>query len=137
MDELNALLSPLPGYGLLTEQMKQRALAGALVPDSFGIWPGQPGYETTYDPYFAALGLLGYLMAQPVLRQTSSEGTSVAVDAPDWGALSTYFRSMSPICAATGNGVLNRVAIPDVPHVYRTNMNHGGERYGDIDTDMG
>lgn len=137
MDELNALLSPLPGYKLLTEQMKQRALDGALVPDSFGIWPGQPGYETTYDPYFAALSLLGYLMAQPVLRQTSSEGTSVAVDAPDWSALSTYFRSMSPICAATGNGVLQRVAIPDVPHVYKRNMNYGGEQYGDVDTDLG
>ncbi|QFP95337.1 hypothetical protein SEA_YUUY_8 [Microbacterium phage YuuY] len=137
MDELDALLSPLPGYGLLTVQMKQRALDGALVPDSFGIWPGEAGYETTYDAYFAALNLLGFLMAQPVLRQTSSEGTSAAVDAPNWSALAAYFRSLSPICAATGNDVLNRVAIPDVPHVRKVPMNYGGEQYGDVDTDMG
>lgn len=137
MDELDALLAPLPGYGLLTVTMKQAALDGARIPDSFLLWPGEEGYEPTYDVYFAALNLLGFLMAQPVLRQTSSEGTSVAVDAPNWSALSTYFRSMSPICAAQGNGVLQRVAIPDVPHVYKRNMRYGGEQHGDVDTDMG
>ncbi|AVO24400.1 hypothetical protein PBI_ADLER_9 [Microbacterium phage AlexAdler] len=136
MDELNALLQNLPGYALLTETMKQAALNGAQVPDSFGIWPGEEGYEPTYDVYFAALTLLGYLMAQPVVRQTSSEGTSVAVDAPDWSALAAYYRSQSVICNATGNGVLQRVTIPDVAHVRRTPMEGYGHGYGDVDTDL-
>ncbi|AVR56274.1 hypothetical protein PBI_ETNA_9 [Microbacterium phage Etna] len=136
MDELNALLQNLPGFTLLTETQKQAALTGAQVPDSFGIWPGEEGYEVTYDVYFAALTLLGFLMAQPVVRQTSSEGTSIAVDAPDWRALATYYRSQSVICNATGNGILQRVTIPDVPHVRRTDMRGDAHGYGDVDTDL-
>ncbi|WNO28256.1 hypothetical protein SEA_GAREY24_9 [Microbacterium phage Garey24] len=136
MDELNALLQNLPGYALLTETQKQAALTGARVPDSFGLWPGEDGYEVTYDVYYAALNLLGFLMAQPVVRQTSSEGTSIAVDAPDWRALAAYYRSQSVICSATGNGVLQRVAIPDVPHVRHANMEGAGHGYGDVDTDL-
>lgn len=136
MDELDALLMNLPGYGLLTVTMKENALNGARVPDSFGIWPGHEGYEATYDVYFAAINLLGFLMAQPVVRQTSSEGTSVAVDAPNWGALAAYYRSQSMICNAQGNGVLSRVTIPDVPHVRRTNMQYGGDDNADVDTDV-
>ncbi|AVR56095.1 hypothetical protein PBI_BEEBEE8_10 [Microbacterium phage BeeBee8] len=135
MDELNALLQNLPGFTLLTETQKQAALTGAQVPDSFGIWPGEEGYEVTYDVYFAALTLLGFLMAQPVVRQTSSEGTSIAVDAPDWRALATYYRSQSVICNATGNGILQRVTIPDVPHVRKTDMRGDQHGYGDVDTD--
>ncbi|AUX83159.1 hypothetical protein SEA_REDFIELD_9 [Microbacterium phage Redfield] len=136
MDELNALLQNLPGFTLLTETQKQAALTGAQVPDSFGIWPGEEGYEVTYDVYFAALTLLGFLMAQPVVRQTSSEGTSIAVDAPDWRALATYYRSQSVICNATGNGILQRVTIPDVPHVRKTDMRGDQHGYGDVDTDL-
>ncbi|QDF15973.1 hypothetical protein H3N89_gp08 [Microbacterium phage MonChoix] len=136
MDELNALLQNLPGYALLTETQKQAALNGAQVPDSFGIWPGEEGYEVTYDVYFAALTLLGFLMAQPVVRQTSSEGTSIAVDAPDWRALAAYYRSQSVICNATGNGVLNKVLLPEGPHVRRTNMRGAEHGYGDVDTDV-
>lgn len=137
MDELNALLQNLPGFSLLTETMKQKALDGALIPDSFGIWPGEEGYETTYDAYFAALTLLGFLQAQPVIRQSSSEGTSVAVDAPNWGALARYYRSMSPICEVQGNGVLTKVNIPDTPHVYKVNMRGEGTSYGDVNTSTG
>ncbi|WIC89567.1 hypothetical protein SEA_GARDENB_9 [Microbacterium phage GardenB] len=134
MDELNALLQNLPGFALLTETQKQAALNGAQVPDSFGIWPGEEGYEVTYDVYFAALTLLGFLMAQPIVRSTSSEGTSISVDAPDWRALASYYRSQSVICNATGNGVLQRVTIPDVSHVRKVPME--GVTYHDVDTDL-
>jgi hypothetical protein len=135
IDELNSLLAPLPGYALLTDGMKNNALAGALVPDSFGVWPGEEGYEATYDVYWAAINLIGYLRAQPVVRQTSSEGTSVAVDAPDWNSLLMYFRSVSRIVAATGGSILTLVEIPDVPHVKRVPMNYGGDQHADVDTD--
>ena len=138
IDDLNALLSPLPGYGTITDNMKNAALAGALIPDSEGRWPGEVDYVLTYDVYFAALSLLGFLMAQPVVRSTSSEGTSISVDSPDWGALSTYYRSMSPICMASGNGPIQRVAIPEGPHVRRVPMNvGGGTGYDNVDTDLG
>ncbi|QXO14480.1 hypothetical protein SEA_JENOS_11 [Microbacterium phage Jenos] len=136
MDELNALLQNLPGFGALTETQKQNALTGARVPDSFGLWPGEEGYEATYDVYFAALTLLGFMQAQPVVRSTSSEGTSISVDAPNWGALATYFRSQSVICNATGNGILQRVTIPDVPHVRRVPMEQEGGYHNDVDTDL-
>jgi len=137
MDDLNALLFNLPGYGLLTPDMKQKALDGALVPDVNGVWPGQAGYINTYDEYWAATSLIGFLQAQPVVRQTSSEGTSVAVDAPNWSGLVAYYQSMSRIAQATGNGLLNVLPIPDGPHVYHTDMSG---RWGDddnVDTDLG
>lgn len=137
MEDLEALLQNLPGYSLITVGMKQAALDGALVPDSFLIWPGEEGYENTYDVYFAALNLLGFLQAQPVIRQSSSEGTSVAVDAPNWGALASYYRSQSRIVQASGNTVLQRVAIPEGPHVRHTDMSGRGSHYGDVDTDLG
>lgn len=138
VDELNALLFNLPGYGLLTPQQKTDALAGALIPDAAGVWPGNPGYVTTQDAYFAAVSLIGFLMAQPVVRQSSSEGTSVAVDAPNWGALLAYYRSMSPICRVTGNGVLQKVLIPEGSHVRRVPMEGvRGDGYDNVDTDLG
>jgi hypothetical protein len=138
MDDLTALVVNLPGAGLLTTKMKADALASALVPDATGVWPGRDGYSYTYDVYFAATKLIGFLMAQPVVRQSSSEGTSVAVDAPQWGSLLAYYRSMSPIAQATSGGVLVPIAIPDGPHVYRTDMSgHGGDGYDDVDTDVG
>lgn len=133
METLDDILKPLPGYGLLSESMKNAALAGSLIPDSFGIWPGQPGYENTYDVYFAAINLIGYLRAQPVIRSSSSEGTSVSVDAPNWDALLSYFRSQSPVVQTSGNPVLQLVEIPDPPHVRRVSMEDKGLRYGDID----
>lgn len=122
LDELNSLLASLPGYALLTTTMKQGALDGSLYPDSFGVWPGEEGYEATYDVYFAALRLLPFLMAQPVLRSTSSEGTSASVDAPNWHSLATYLTSQSPILSASSSDVLRAVAIPDHPHVKRVPM---------------
>lgn len=137
MDDLNALLISLPGYGLLTPNMKQNALNGAVIPDAAGVWPGQLDYVETYDVYFAAMSLIGFLQAQPVVRQASSEGTSTAVDAPQWGNLLVWYRSMSPICQAAGVNVLTPIAIPDGPHVVATDMSgRGGDGYGDVDTDL-
>lgn len=137
MDDLNALVNSLPNASLLTTQMKQDALDGSCIPDSLNVWPGHPGYVATYDVYFAALKLIAFLQAQPVVRQSSSEGTSVAVDAPNWAALTLYYRSMSPISQATGNGLLTAVAIPGGPHVRRVDMRGGGAQYVDVDTDLG
>lgn len=138
IDDLNALLVNLPGAALISTPMKTTALAGALVPDIDGVWPGQAEYVPTYDVYFAAMNLLGFLQAQPVVRQTSSEGTSVAVDAPNWAGLAAYYRSMSPICSATGGGVLGSIPIDLPPHVVPVPMNYGGDSPdGNVDTDLG
>lgn len=138
IDELNALLINLPGYGLLTPEMKDRALATALIPDVNNVWPGQPNYIETHDVYWAAIGLVGFLQAQPVVRQSSSEGTSVAVDAPSWGGLVSYYRSMSVIATAVNSApILTEVPIPGEPHVIHTDMSG---RFGDddnVDTDLG
>ena len=137
MDQLNQLLQGLPGADLVTTDMKSVALAGALVPDSAGRWPGTPDYVTTHDVYYAALSLLPWLQAQPVVTSAGSEGTSVSVTAPDWHALTTFYRSHSRIVAASGNGVLGVLPIPDGPHVRKTDMAGGGKYYGDVNTDLG
>ncbi|AVJ51146.1 hypothetical protein FDJ44_gp08 [Microbacterium phage Pikmin] len=137
MDELNSLLSNLPNYALITEDMKQAALEGARIPDEQLRWPGEDGYEATYDVFFAAITLVGFLRAQPFVNSASSEGTSVSVEKPDWDALLAYYRSQSPIVSATGNSVLQRVTIPDVPHVRRTDMSGRWDSNGDVDTDLG
>lgn len=137
MDELNALLAGLPGSELITTEMKVRALTMSRIPDSEGRWPGDDDYVTTYDPYYAALSLVGFLSAQPYVTNANSEGSGVTVSKPDWGALSAYYRSQSVIVAASGNGVLQRVTIPDVPHVRPTDMSGRGFWDGDVDTDLG
>lgn len=105
--------------------------------DGTEVWPGYPGYVTTYDIYWAAMGLIGFLQAQPVIRQSSSEGTSVAVDAPNWSSLLAYYRSMSRIAAATTAGpLLTLVPIPDVPHVYPVNMRDRRGGNDNVDTDL-
>lgn len=137
IDDLNGLLVNLPGYELITDTMKSQALAGALVPDSFDIWPGLEGYEATYDVFFAAAGLLGFLEAQPVLRSTSSEGTSASVDAPKWGNLRAYYLSNSRIHQSGSQSLLGVVPIPDIPHVYRVVPEVLGGSYDNVDTDLG
>jgi len=133
MDELSNLLQTLPGYGLISVSMKQAALDGARIPDSNGMWPGEAGYLVTYDVYFAALSLLGFMQAQPFVKQTSSEGTSVTVDPPSWGTLAAYFRTLSVIFSGADNSVIKILPIPGRPHVYRTNMRRG---QNDVDTDV-
>lgn len=136
IDDLNELLQPLPGYAILTDSMKNAALAISLVPDAAGVWPGQPGYVNTYDVYWAAISLVGYLQAQPVVRQSSSEGTSVSVDAPNWAGIISFYKSQSAIMQATGNSVLTVVPIPGGPHVVPTDMSGRCDDYGDVDTDF-
>ena len=124
IDDLDALISSLPGYAVLTDAMKQDALNRALIPDAAGVWPGQDGYAYTYDIYWAALNLVGFMASQPAVKQASSEGTAITVDTPNWGALSGYFRSMSTIAQAQSS-ILTEVLIPGGPHVVRTDMNGG------------
>lgn len=137
VEDLEGLLSPLPGYGVLTPQMKQRALDTALIPDGLGVWPGHEGYQATYDIYWAAISLSGYMMAQPFVKQSGSEGTSVSVDRPDWSSILGYFRSQSVIAQASQSGpILNEVPIPGGPHVVPTDMSGRWGGYGDVDTDL-
>lgn len=137
LEDITALVANLPGAALISSKQYGDALAGALMPDAAGVWPGNPGYVETHDIYFAAIALIGFLQAQPVVRQSSSEGTSVAVDAPNWAGLLAYYRGASPICGAMGTGVLVPVRIPDGPHVYHTDMTgFGGDDSGNIDTDV-
>ena len=134
--DLDAIMSSLPGYDILTNDMKQRALDGALMPDAAGVWPGGAGYVDTHDVYYAAASLIGFLQAQPAVRQTSSEGTSVTVEPMDWGALVQWYRSMSPICRAQGGAILVQVPIPGARHVRRTDMSGRWDDYGNADTDL-
>lgn len=137
VDELNALLASLPNASLITVTMRQKALDAARIPDAGGRYPGTEGYTPTYDPYYAALTLLGFLQAQPVVVSAGSEGTSVNVQPPDWGALATYYRSLSVVVAASSSGPLSVALIPDTPHVVRTDMRGRGHSYGDVNTDIG
>jgi len=137
IEDLSELLINLPGYALLTDNMKTTALATALVPDAAEVWPGQPGYVDTFDVYWAAISLLGFLQAQPFVKQSSSEGTSVSVDAPSWSGLAVYYRSMSRIAQATLRGPLGVIKIPDTPHVYRTDMSGRNDGNDNVDTDLG
>lgn len=137
INELTELVTSLPNSSLLTDTMKQRALESSVVPDGSGVWPGQPGYVTTYDVYWAAISLLGFLQAQPVVRQSSSEGTSVAVDAPNWAGLHQYYRGLSRIASATAAPVLGTIPIPSTPHVVRTDMSGRYGDYDNVDTDVG
>lgn len=136
LTDLTTLLANLPGAALISQKQYEDALAGALIPDSAGVWPGNTGYVTTYDVYFAAISLVGFLQAQPVVRQSSSEGTSLAVDAPNWAGLLAYYRSVSPVYGALGAGVLVAIPIPDGPHVRHTDMSGRGSD-DNVDTDLG
>lgn len=139
LDDLTGLLANLPNADMLSEKQKQDALAGALVPDGLGVWPGKPGYQETFDIYWAALSLLGFLAAQPIVTASASEGTSVTVSAPSWGGLAAYYRNLSPIARASTGAVLRSIPIPATPHVTRVDMSDEdwkGRRasYGDVNT---
>ena len=136
MGELEALLAGVPGYSSLTVAMKTAALQGARIPDSEGRYPGEEDYVDTYDVYFAALNLLGYLQAQPFISQVSSEGTSTTVQPPDWSALTRYYQSQSPIMRLQGD-TLQVVQLPYDDYIRRTDMSGRSGRFGDVDTDLG
>lgn len=135
LTKLNELMQSLPGYALLSDTMKTSAMETALIPDSNGVWPQQPGYVDTYDIYFAAVSLLPFLAAQPVVTSASSEGTSVSAKPLSWADLRKFYQGLSPILS--GNSILTLVPIPDVPHIRRVPMNDRGGYFGDVDTDLG
>ena len=135
MEQIDEILSNIPGYSSLPVTMKQTALGLSLIPDSNGVWPAQPGYVSTYDYYYAASILLGYLKAQPYVSSVSSEGTSVSTTAPDWSALAKSFASMSIILS--NQGIFTKVSIPEGPYIVPTDMAGRGSRYGDTNTDIG
>lgn len=135
MEELETLLVGLPGYSNLSAGQKQAALNGSLIPDADGHWPAHQDYTPTYDVYFAAYSLVGFLRAFPFVTSASSEGTSVAVQAPDWDRLLSYYRGQSIIMS--GSDVIQVVNLPGDSHVYPTDMSGRYSSYGDTDTDLG
>lgn len=135
MEELEQLLKSLPGYDLVTEGMKHKALQGARIPDADGNMPGDRKYVPTYDAYFAAYGLVGFMQAQPAVTTASSEGTSVTTTGYNWDGLRQWLRANSAICQSTDADVFTVIPIPNTHPVTRTNM-HGGGPYDDHDTDV-
>lgn len=134
--ELNKLLITLPGYALLNDAMKTAAMTGALIPDEQGRWPADPDYVARYDLYYAAVSLIPFLQAQPLVTSASSEGTSVSATAFDWNAIRQFYLGLSLIASSAGD-VLRAIPIPDQPHVYRVPMHTIGGYHGDVDTDIG
>ena len=90
----------------------QAALDSALVPDSNGVWPGQPGYQPTYDLYWAAAetstlrAMRAAMSATQTVTKVTSEGSTFEVEqsAPDWAALGRRWRAMSQIGREIGLG---------------------------------
>lgn len=137
MNELDDLLASLPGYALLSAGMKQSALAGSLVPDADGNWPGTADYVETHDTYYAAIKLVPLMQAQSQVTDASSEGTSVKATPFDWSAILRFYHDMSRVMADNNKGILRIVPIPSSPHVYKTDMSGRGTHYGDVNTDLG
>ena len=90
----------------------QAALDSALVPDSNGVWPGQPGYQPTSDLYWAAAetstlrAMRASMSATQTVTKVTSEGSTFEVEqsAPDWAALGRRWRAMSQIGREIGLG---------------------------------
>jgi hypothetical protein len=136
---LDEILAGLPNASMLTTTMKETALHQSAIPDANGVWPGKSGYSDTFDIYWAAIQLISFLKAQPFVNQTASEGTSITVSRPDWGALVAYYQSMSPIAGATAAPALSYINIPSTPVAVKVDMNDEdwkGRRtsYGDVNT---
>lgn len=136
MEALDQLLEGLPNSEMITTDQKTAVLNQSLVPDSNGVYPGQPHYVATYDSYYAAYLLVAFLEAQPLVTSASSEGTSVTATSPNWGALRGFYRSMSPVLAAT-NDALQVIPIPYTPYTRRTDMSGRNDHYGDVNTESG
>lgn len=126
MEELEQLLKSLPGYDLVTEGMKHKALQGARIPDADGNMPGDRKYVPTYDAYFAAYGLVGFMQAQPNVVTASSEGTSITTTRFNWDGLRQWLRSNSTICQSTDADVFTIIPVPDTKPVVHTAMYEGG-----------
>ena len=96
----------------LSETDLQAALAASLIPDAAGVWPGQPGYQPTYDLYWAAAetstlrAMRAAMSATQTVTKVTSEGSTFEVEqsAPDWAALGRRWRAMSQIGREIGLG---------------------------------
>lgn len=136
IDDLNAIVSTLPGANTVSAVLKNAALAKSQVPDSAGVWPGDAGYVPTYDVFYAASVVASFLSSQSEVTATSSEGSSVTVTPTNWSAVISSFLGMSTIVAARTADVLRVVELPCDPHVRPVPMG-GGWGDSDYDTDMG
>lgn len=111
LDKLDQMVTMTTSPALSVEDL-QAALAASLIPDAAGVWPGQPGYQPTYDLYWAAAEtcLLRVMRAAMSATQTvtkvTSEGSTFEVEqsTPDWTALARKWRAMSQIGRETGFG---------------------------------
>ena len=123
LDRLAELVDP-DAFPTLSETDLQAALDASLIPDTAGVWPGQPGYQPTYDLYWAAAetstlrAMRAAMSATQTVTKVTSEGSTFEVEqsAPDWAALSRRWRAMSQIGREIGLGdslSVIEVASPD------------------------
>lgn len=113
----------------LSDTDLQNALDASLIPDDAGVWPGRPGYVTTYDLDWAAAEACT-IRAFRVAAQTtetvtriSSEGSAFEAKTvrPDWSGLARRWRIRSKIGQAIGYGAalgvieVNQPAVGYVP----------------------
>lgn len=131
MPTLDDVLALIPGGDVVSQAVKESALAKSLIPDSNGHLPGEQGYATTYDAFYAALTLLGVVRAQPAVTTASSESTSISATTPDWPSLEAWLRSQSVVCRS--QDVLTSIPITYDGYITRAYM--GGEPYRGYDAD--
>lgn len=107
IDDLKRLVDPATPPALSDEDL-QAVLDASLIPDPEGLWPGQPGYITTYDLQWAAAEAMMLRSVRAASSETvtkvASEGSSFDVQAPNWGALAHHYRMRSQIGAQIGYG---------------------------------
>ena len=131
MPTLHDVLALIPGGDVVSQAMRESALAKSLIPDSSGHLPGERGYTPTHDVFYAALTLLGVVRAQPAVTTASSESTSISATTPNWPFLEGWLCSQSVICR-------NQDALTVIPITYDdyiTRAYMGGESYRGYDAD--
>lgn len=131
MPTLDDVLALIPGGDVVSQAMRESALAKSLIPDSSGHLPGEQGYTPTHDAFYAALTLLGVVRAQPAVTTASSESTSISTTTPDWPSLEAWLRSQSVICRSQDT----LTTIPITYADYTTKVYMEGESYRGYDAD--
>ena len=107
--ELFAGADPAPSPAAI-----DRALLGARIPDTAGVWPGGEGYSETVDEWWAAADIAAWQAlrasirdgGQTITRFTSEGATFEVAGSTDWGRLSEEWRRRSIIGRTTGAGGL-------------------------------
>lgn len=111
-DKLDQMVTMTTSPALSVEDL-HAALAASLIPDAAGVWPGQPGYQPTYDIYWAAAetsalrAMRAAMSATETVTRVTSEGTTFDVQpapATDWAALERSWRARSRIGRELGLG---------------------------------